>query len=479
MLLDAISFPTVHPDRRVSPVASFLDFLEKKLGVVVSYDARDFPYGRPDLAAQFEFAKLLKEAGIISAFYPSSRYPDDPPYRLWSATCAGKTEMKTGGISATNDAAALTAAFAEALERYLWKETTDYFKNPIRASAREMAQRHQTIIAPERFLGFSKEQRAKRAELVFTPDTPFLWVEGVSLVSGKRAYVPSQTVSGDSAFTSIRYLWHEPMLRSRNTTGLATWTSRAGAQLNGAMECIERDAYMVMWLNQLTLPKLSQQAVLAKFPSLTPLIDSCERYRFKVHMVPLLTDAPAHAVMTVLEDLSPEPPRFAIGLRAHRSLENAIEKSLLEALRAHRSGRRQVERGGWNAATPTQEVGHYDRTHYWTLPEHAQHLEFLIAGKEAAAETRPWDNDTVEQHLTRIGQWCRAKEYECASIPLTASKKNPTKLHVEMIVMPELHPMHLYEKDLGTDPLRLQSVPKQFGFTPREEAFTERPHPFA
>jgi len=441
------------------------------------YDARRFPFGRPDLVEPFRLAEKLTRTGVIKSFYPLSNFPDEPPLSLWGAVCGGdEKNTPVGGGTWKNDTNALMACLAEGLERYLWWEERDYFVAPVRATA-DQIKKYGPHIAPERFAAFSAKQRKEDPRWKLEPSSVFLWIRGTSLVTGKQTYVPAQTVS---AIHDAHIFKGEPLIRHRNTTGLATWPTQAGARLAGALEVIEREAYMIMWLNQLTLPRISLTKIRARSTSLSELIDSCERYRLKIHVVQLLTDAPAHAVCVVLEDQSGQAPRFAVGLKAHRSLTNAIEKGIVEALRARRWHRHQTNDGKrWSLGTSPSEVGHFDRVLYWGVAAHAKKLEFMIAGEEKDVVPAAWESDTSEQHLQRITDWCRGSGYECVSVSLGTSKKNPTPWSIEMVVIPELQPTYLEEKSQQLGGERWKSVPQHFGITPRSAPFSDEPHPFA
>ncbi len=482
MILDAVPFAATRGTRgKVAEKAmcSFVEFFEKKFGVSINYDARVLPFGRIDLIEQMRFAQLLLGAGTIDSYAPVTVSPDDPQFKYWNAVYSRKPFLEAGGGAWENDAQALTAALAEALERAVWKTTVDYFKNPVVASLRDLTKKRLRFVPPGRFAAYSPEQRRKQ-QLSFSDETLFLWTQGESLTSGKVTYIPVQTVSGfDRDMSKYPASSKEPLIRARHTIGLATWPTQAGARLAGALECIERDAYMIMWFNQLTLPRLNLSKILSEHLSLSRLIETCERYRVKVHIIPLITDAPTYAIMAVIEDMSSHAPRFSVGLKAHRSLAFAIEKSTIEAMRGHRAGRRFVAKGAWDASMSVKDIGHFDRVHYWSLEQNERKLEFLTQGEIRNLPTQAWETDTIEHHLERVVEWCLSEGYECVSVPLTHSRKNPTSLHIEVVAIPELQQTHLLEKDIMLGGKRWREVPQRFGITPRAEIFTAEPHPFA
>jgi ribosomal protein S12 methylthiotransferase accessory factor len=380
-------------------------------------------------------------------------FPDEPPLRIWGCTSKKVKNLHTGGASFSNEAAALTAALAESLERYIWYTQEDYFVDPKRATCAEMAS-HGPHITPEQFTSFSKQQREKTSSFFLQAISP--------------------TVPGSSHVA-------EPLIRQQTTIGLATWPTQKGALLAGMLEIIEREALMIMWYNQLTLPQIDLESIRFKREDLDKLLDSCKRYNLSVHAIPMMTDSPTHAVCVILEDRSGVAPRFAIGLKAHRSLPYAVERALTEALRARLGYRNFFLQGGsWDPNTPIEEIGHIERLHYWGVPTNAERLSFLIAGEKIPYTfDAPWEQDSEEKHLERVISWCREKKFECVSVALTNSKINPTPWHIEMVVMPDLHPTHLNEKRRHLGGTRLTDVPKYFGFTPRSTPFVDSPHPYA
>ena len=477
MIIDAIpatqTFKNTHVTERA--VASFLKYIEQRLHVSVIRNVRGLP-GAQELLEPFHLGTLLQSAGIIQAFGRVTDFPDEPQTKSWFAICNDPATNMAGGTTWDNDADALYATLAEALERYIWFTQRDYFLNPTRATASGIQKRGQSI-APGKIVGFSDEQRADRSHRHLRDDTEYLWIQGTSLIRGDRVYVPAQTVSG------IRYLSpdiKEPTIRRPTTNGLATWHTQIGARLAGVLEVLERDAYMISWLNQLTLPRFSLDSLCSRDPGLAQHVAVCERYRLKTHVVQLLTDAPTHVVAVILEDMSGNAPRFSFGLRAHRSFPFAVQKATTEALRGRRAYRVWSNKGGtWDMSTPTLEIGHRERLYYWGVPEHAKNLEFLIQGPEIEATPALWENDSEEEHLRRVLRWCAEKSFECISVSLGAAAKNITPLHIEMVVMPELQPTYLTEFTQTFGGTRLKDVPAAFGYTPLKRPFADAPHPFS
>ena len=462
--------------KRASALQYFIEFLEKKLGVSVLYSYRNAPFERPDLFDVFRIGQLLKSRNVITDVYPLTSFSDEPPLKLWGAACNDTKKTLAGGGSVESDEAALYAAFGEALERYLWFTQRDYFKKPRYATASKIS-RFGNFIAPERFVSFTEAQREKNPHLRLNPNVEYLWIQGVSLVHEKKVYLPAQTAS--AAVHPHNQDHREPLIRQQTTIGTATWPTKLGARLAGILEIIEREAYMVMWFNQLTLPRIALEPLRQKNGALDIVLERCERYRLRVHAVKMITDAPTHAVCAVVEDVSDLAPRFSFGLKAHRSLSLAVERALLEALRARRTFRsREEERNAWDPTMPIGKIGHIERTFYWALPQHAPRLSFLVEGKTIETKEAQWENDSDQAHFERLIVWCRNKGYECVSVSAGTSAANPTRWHVETVVMPDIQPTHLHESLRHLSGVRLKAIPEQFGYTILPEPFVESPHPY-
>jgi ribosomal protein S12 methylthiotransferase accessory factor len=459
-------------------ITSFVEFLEKKLGVIVAYDRSRIPFGRDDLSTLFDIAETLRRNSIIATYDPPSQLPDEPRFHQWRVIGSKPRSHITGGMSVESTHAALISALAEAVERHLWFDTIDYFHTPTRATYTEIMRRGRAI-DPERFAGYSQAQRDAQTKFSITTDSSFLWIRAHSWASDDTVWVPAQVVSGFHGSRCMRRVENEPILLASITNGLATGPTREFAILNGVLELIERDAFMITWLNQISPPVLDLDAIAATQETLSTLLERIRRYRLEAHVVHLPTDAPAYAVCAVIRDSSTIGPSIVLGLKAHRNLARAAEGALLEALRMRQNIRNQRIRTPLDPHKDPGTVEHTERALYWAEGDRHKRLAFLTAGKREALRAEPWENDAMEEHLIRIISWCNSHNYEFASVDLGCSKRNVSPWHVYLSVIPELQPMHQNEKYIYLGGKRLTSVPAQFGYVPRHKPFADEPHPFA
>ncbi len=443
-------------------LAHFVRAFENTFRVSITTDTARIPFGRPELAGLASLATRLRACGIPITIREARNLPDEPRMRLWSIPFE---ETTAAGASLSSDVNALTAALAEALERALWLHEDDYFAAPKTARSHELTHR----IEPARFCSFVRPDTLQRYA-----DAHYLWIRGYSWTDRASVHVPAQVVSRAHA-ARARDEKLEPIIRPIITTGLATGQTREAAVLAGALEVIERDAFMLMWYNQLSLPRIRPADLCAEKSPLSELLTACARYRLKVDFIKLITDAPAHCICAVVRDETLVVP-VSTGLAAHADASRAAEKALLEALRARVSTRQRLHAHADGFNKSPKELKHGERGAYWTQGDRHRMLDFLTAGPEVPLDAPPYPPDAA--HLEEIIEWCRKKSYAFVSVDFSRSRKNATPWSIEFVLIPELQPMSVEEQHLVSTGTRLRDVPTQFGYAPRATPFTEEPHPF-
>ncbi|MFZ2189922.1 MAG: YcaO-like family protein, partial [Candidatus Magasanikiibacteriota bacterium] len=329
MLKDIISFDRVWLNLHehsfsAKAVVSFINFLERRLGAEFVYDNSRFNSESLGLANLFEIAETLHSRGVIRSYKRNYSFSDEPRTIYWNAEYhLGDGQYDSaGGSSLDNQSLAFTKTIAEAIERNAWF-TYDGFAPFIFATINDMEKKY-NFLHPKNFASYDEIVRGKNKRLEIEPEDSFRWVNGYSWTKKMSSWVPAQIVSGHKNLRSFSSTSKEPSIRASITTGIATHPVRMSALVSGVLEVIERDAYMITWLNQLSLPRIDLVELSSRNSSLDKLFKICHQYGFRPHAVRLLTDAPTHAVCVILEDLSGTLPKFSIGLKAHQDSAYAV-----------------------------------------------------------------------------------------------------------------------------------------------------------
>jgi ribosomal protein S12 methylthiotransferase accessory factor len=409
--------------------------------------------------------RSMQQKGIVSHVHKIETLPDEPRYYAWSARYAH--DDSASGSSATSDSSALLATLAEAQERYLWRNARDTI-HTLQSTELLLQEPH---IPLDQFAGFSPLQRRKHSELSIDTSTSFEWINTLSLTEQKEKYIPLQTASAT-------YNRSEPLIRPVVTTGLATHETRERAILAGVLEIIERDAYMITWLNQLIPNRIDIGTIARTDEELETLIEECARYHLEVDVVRLVTDAPAYCVAAILTDKTIVGPKIVLGLGCHTQKARAVSHSIAEALRIRHNLRVYWMKKYTPESITPHHIHHVERAVYWLTEERAHRLSFLTQGPQQPLEDEPWEYESTDQHLHRVVTWCKERHYDLLVANLGTSSHNVTPWHIYSVVLPQLQPMHLSERFPCTYGKRLTNVPKLCGYTPAPTPFTSEPHPF-
>ena len=212
--------------------------------------------GEPDPAHILRVADRLVDpvTGPIRSLQPAELDPDDPPIRHWVAALAdpgwaayGQPTVACGGNN-VDDARARAAALGEAVERMAVCQPLALA--PLVAPYREV---EGAAVHPATWDLFDQASRLLPGFpfVDVTEDEPISWVWGWSISRGRGVLVPASRVFAPfRPCTSGDRSDHPPL------GGAAAAPTMTDAVLRAATEVVERDAFMIAWLNRLVLPRL-------------------------------------------------------------------------------------------------------------------------------------------------------------------------------------------------------------------------------
>ena len=394
----------------------------------------------------------------------------------------GHTAIMTGhsrGVSYDFEEA-ISKVIGEFLERY--PLTIYQRKDFVRASSNALSRAKNDFLNIRELAGFAEWQKELHPHCRFDDTSDFFWVETRELLSAKTVLVPAQLVFWNyNVFQEPA----EPYLRQPITNGAAGHFTREEAILAGIYENIQRDAFLIHWLNKIAPPRIDNATIDDK--DLKKIITQFERYGFEVIFLNTTLDLEVPSCACVLVDTSGRGPRIAVGGGCGPNLKNALMRSITEALGVYHWLRTQKEsftlednylpfRGA--------KIGQEKRLLLWGEQKMFSRLQFFLEGRkqsfgEASQSGYPaFFRDPFEelrralQVFSQKGEAYKVYVYDAKHRFLDTLGYSSVR-----VIIPALVPLYLNEKDAPLGSPRLRSAPLAVGLTPAAE-LNPWPHPF-
>ncbi|WP_185903249.1 YcaO-like family protein [Halonotius terrestris] len=371
------------------------------------------------------------------------------------------------GGAAFSEAAARTAAYGEAIERYcgcVYRE--DAFRTAAFDELTEPA------LDPTAVVNFSAQQRAAMAngtDLCGTDDE-LSWVSGIDLQSGTTTQIPAQLV----------YLSYppsaDPFIRNPISTGLAAGSSRAMAIDNGLAECIERDAFMIHYLTETELPVIDLETAP---PRIRRLSDRVTGQGLELTVVDATTDLGVPVAIAVLVDRE-HRPAVTVAAAAGADAEAVLEDALAEVVQTRLS---TVHRLSSTTRSPDEVVdseidSFADRALLWSEHDRIADLDFWLESDRTTTFNAFAPDESTGLNLVEA---VTEAGYDVYAVDVTTRDIESLAVTVQRVIVPRLQPLYLLERlrYFGGD--RLATVPVEMGYrdTPLgENELNTVPHPF-
>lgn len=416
-----------------------------------------------NLFSVVNLAIKLKKVGYIEKLTQLKKYPDEPFIYYYSSK-----DRKSGGGHFFNEKDALQASLGESVERYLWFYSDYFYKNNlIFKSYKEIKNQALNIFD---LAGFSDEQKKQFDILKFDENTIFGWTKIFSLTRNRYIFCPVQLLSA-LYFSNYVRKKKEPMLRWAITTGLTTSTTLKGALTKAFLEIIERDAFMITWLNKISPPIIDLEYLALKDQDIAQIKKTFERYNLELYVLKLISDFPVFVLAAIIIDRTGLGPAFAIGARADFDLKNALINCVSEALAVRYSLKERFLND-----IDLKNIKREERLIYYAQKENLSKVEFLIQGEKIQLDLNNFPDNPDEKFKILMKEF-RNKNYEVCYAELTTPEIKKLGLRVVNMVIPELQPLHLEESIPYFGGKRLKEVPLKLGYQPAE-ILNQDPHPF-
>ncbi|TKD69772.1 YcaO-like family protein [Pseudalkalibacillus hwajinpoensis] len=296
-------------------------------------------------------------------------------------------------------------------------------------------------------------------------DTPFYWTECFDEIKKETKWVPANTV-----FMGSDSRLRENVIRDITSTGLAAGPTLQFAKERSLLECIERDAFTIMWLNQLELPVIDLDSI--KCNRINKILTLCKEVDLKPYIIDISLDINVPVYFVLLENLRQKPPFIQVGAKAHFNPLEALEGALSEALSLFNL------HGKYN----TPEVK--DITNHENLQSFADHIKYYAFGNGLNSLNFIKNGKVVDFSLSiknKIDSFSSLvknlndKGITVLTKDLTTVDMESLSLKVVRTVVPEFSFLEVGIPMLECK--RLKSVPETMGINVNNY-FNKMPHPF-
>lgn len=415
---------------------------------------------------------LLPQNGLVDFYMNNPPYYDEPKIYGFASVIKKSSDVEAyhkklapeisigfaGGASLNKDKA-LWKVIGESIERYA------LFMNgrtSIKGSYNELKEQSKKLLDPNQIFYSTLTSQPKNKR-----NTKVDWVPGYNLSSETKCYIPTQLIAVPYWDSGKEKIWRAPI-----TTGAATGSSLQAAIFNGLCEVIERDAFMVAWLRQLVVKRITN---IKKIKSgtgdthrqlLSKTLTLLDRYNLSPEFYLLPNDTLLPTVMCVLKDTTKVGPPFTVGLDTDLSIFKTILGALEESLQL-RPWVRQVH--DKKASKPKMKNGKYDlynleqRANLWTSSAALKHLDNWLLNSEEIhlQKIKLYSSKETLKNLVNQISSMNSTVYFSDLTKYTPKKVQSKKLSTVKVVIPEYQPLYLIEKYADYVRERLYSAEKR------------------
>lgn len=431
---------------------------------------------------------LSQEGVIASPTFEMRQRPNDLPKgytvtlkSLFNSrhTDGREAESIGSGNHRSDFIQAVSKSIGELLERHfltLYKK-----KSLVRDSFTTMTTSGKNVLPPSKLNRYLPWQQSVCEDVRdWNNDTRFRWVVGKELLSKRRCYIPAQLIfrNYDLAESS------EPRLMDLTTNGAAGHFSFEEATTAALCELVQRDGFLVFWLNTLSPPVLDIESI--KHPDVEHLLAQFARYHLRVFFLDTTTDIGIPSCACVIVDERGEEPVVTLGGGASFDPIQNILSSAGEAVSI--MAREGAAKGfvlpkEYKPFSGDSIIDRKKRLSLWRGDNMLNAFQFFISGPRV-----PFPES---RYMKMVRQFTSPHEELAAMLDIFREKGEGYHIychtvrdrildavgyHVVKVIVPKLIPLYLTEHRATLDAARLREVPPILGYT--KTTLNPWPHPF-
>ncbi len=412
------------------------------------------------------FDLIKKYPKIFHNFYKTPFYNDEPKifqYNVAFLENGFHSEFAIATGTSFSKEIALQKLFGELVERYSLSINP---RNLLTGRFKKGGE----MLDPLQFLSFSESQlqvmKVKKGDYL---SASYSWVEAQDAYSNHKFFLPAQLI-----YVPYKRGGFEPYLDFGTSSGAACGATFGDAIYAGACELIERDSFLITYLNKIPCPLIDLRSI--DDHDIQDVIGKIERYNLKIYIIETTTDLSIFSVCVIVVDETGFGPSVSMGLKAGLEKKPVIIGAMEEALMTRAWIRDKLMSGDKNKVAKPNEIETIpERALYWSGKEKIGDLDFWLNGASIGLKI----NRNERRDLSRILKKLKSAGIRLYFTEITSNLIEKDTVHVVKVVSPDLQPMYLDERYKYLGKKRLYTSPKRMGYkTRRESDLNDIPHPF-
>jgi ribosomal protein S12 methylthiotransferase accessory factor len=426
---------------------------------------------------------ISKRTGIISTVDFEDLASGEPSFYLARSTPAsnvvlnGMETMNQGTAASIDPKRAIMKAVGESIERYCPAHFK--YEDFVLATYNDLGCE---AVHPGDFALFSEKQYAE-PDFPFTrltAATPLRWVSAYSITHDQPILVPASFVHIPYYFDPL----HEAPSHNPISTGLACGSNLAPAICKGIQEVIERDAFMIMWQNQLACSEIDLSTV--DDPFIQSMLSELELLPLECQAFLIPSDIEVPVIMVLLRGTSGHLPHSVVGISADLNPYKALTLALEEVgLGWVGMGRYALSQKDYQSAENYQNINTVilHGIAHAIDPTLGKSLEFLNpSGKQISIhDIKNIYDENMVTNIQNLVSKLDEKDLNVIVKELTTVDVDEVGFKVIRVVIPGMQPLDVNHTRRYLGGTRLYQVPCQMGLRSQpltEEEVNPYPHIF-
>ncbi|MFA8434849.1 MAG: YcaO-like family protein [Marinifilaceae bacterium] len=416
---------------------------------------------------------ISNELGLLYHIVKMPRLNCDPnmiSYGIWPANTQYLGGEKFGGRSSGcgykwDDA--ILGTIGETVERYA--PAFPNMEEGIHCSYSELD--HKGVHPSEYALFHDEQYKDPRLNVQpFTEDVKLTWFPMRDLTNGETSYVPGQ-------FIYMPFTRDENWVSINTSTGLAAHSNYYKAILNGLYEVIERDSFVITWMQDLVPQKIKIT------PEIQDYLDAHYPKHYQWHFFDITYDIEVPTVLGICFGETEYGKFVAFGSSTRISYGESLQKVIQEIGQTIPYFRFLLgEKKDWHPDDDYSSIMDFEQhSIFYVKRQDLWHIFDKWVNAEPTKVIDLYENPelTDQETIKHIVGLLKEKNYNVLFKDLTTPDIRQIGFYSIKVFVPQLVPLSgaypLYF--LGSD--RLYTVPEKLGYAARDfHHLNKYPHPF-